>query len=118
MINVKIKRNADGLISEFSIKGHANYADYGKDIVCSAVSAISIGIYNSIATLVGIELPVRQGKSGELACWIPMDYPEKKQEQIQLLLEAMVVSLKDIEKEYGSFIKITEKSNTGGGSSC
>ncbi len=109
MIRIKIKRNPDGSVAEFSITGHACYADHGEDIVCAAVSAISIGIYNSIEVLVGIELPVRQGKSGDLTCWIPSDYPAKKQEQIQLLLEAMIVSLKEIQKEHSSFVKLTEK---------
>lgn len=34
-----------------SISGHAMYADYGKDIVCSAVSSIVITTINGILTI-------------------------------------------------------------------
>lgn len=33
---IKVKMNKDSVI----IKGHANFDDYGKDIVCAAVSSI------------------------------------------------------------------------------
>ena len=40
MISIEIKKN-NNKIEEVSIKGHANYSDKGKDIVCAAVSAIA-----------------------------------------------------------------------------
>ena len=40
MISIEIKKN-NTKIEEVSIKGHANYSDKGKDIVCAAVSAIA-----------------------------------------------------------------------------
>jgi len=49
MVKVIIN-NKDG-IDKIVIKGHANYADYGKDIVCAAVSSISITACNSILAL-------------------------------------------------------------------
>ena len=40
MISVEIKK-IDSKVSEVIVKGHANYSDKGKDIVCAAVSAIA-----------------------------------------------------------------------------
>ena len=40
MISIDIKKN-NNKIEEITIKGHANYSDKGKDIVCAAVSAIA-----------------------------------------------------------------------------
>ena len=40
MISIDIKKN-NNKIEEIIIKGHANYSDKGKDIVCAAVSAIA-----------------------------------------------------------------------------
>ena len=37
MITVLVEID-NGIIKEFSMNGHANYADSGSDIVCSAVS--------------------------------------------------------------------------------
>ena len=40
MITVKVTRFENGNISGFTVKGHAGYAEAGRDIVCAAVSAI------------------------------------------------------------------------------
>ena len=42
MIKVEIKNK------EINISGHANYAEYGKDIVCASASSIVITAINSI----------------------------------------------------------------------
>ena len=36
-INYEISNN---IIKKVKIKGHANYADYGNDIVCASISSI------------------------------------------------------------------------------
>ena len=41
----------DNKIDALEIKGHANSAEYGKDLVCAAVSAISVGGLNALAIL-------------------------------------------------------------------
>ena len=38
----------DNNIKQINIKGHADYDDYGKDIVCSSVSSITITTVNAI----------------------------------------------------------------------
>jgi uncharacterized protein len=40
MINVIFKKSQDIFLS-FYVKGHADFADYGKDIVCSSVSTVA-----------------------------------------------------------------------------
>ncbi len=47
MIKVNIK-NKNGKVYEIVVKGHANYDDYGKDIVCASVSTIAITTINAI----------------------------------------------------------------------
>ena len=42
MISVKILRNSASRIVGFEVSGHANYAEYGQDIVCAAVSAFCV----------------------------------------------------------------------------
>ena len=50
MIQVKVKKNLSQ-IKEITIAGHANYDEYGKDIVCSSVSSIVITTVNGISEL-------------------------------------------------------------------
>ena len=47
-INVVTKNN---IIESVTFKGHANYDDYGKDIVCAAVSATYLCTVNAILSL-------------------------------------------------------------------
>lgn len=47
MIKVQISAK-DNNIKKINIKGHAGYDDYGKDIVCSSVSSITITTVNAI----------------------------------------------------------------------
>ena len=49
MIKVQITRK-DNNIKKINIKGHAGYDDYGKDIVCSSISSITITTVNAILT--------------------------------------------------------------------
>ncbi|GER66200.1 hypothetical protein BpJC7_04660 [Weizmannia acidilactici] len=107
MIEVCIKRTEDGRISSFQMKGHANFAEYGQDIVCAGASAVSFGTVNAMMEVAGVEPEIRQSKSGLLQCKIPAGLPEEASEKAQILLEGMVVSLQTIEREYGEFIHIT-----------
>ena len=50
MIKVKIKKVNDK-IYELVIKGHANYDEAGKDIVCAAVSKMAITTVNACLSL-------------------------------------------------------------------
>jgi uncharacterized protein YsxB (DUF464 family) len=109
MIRIKINRTESGKIQMFSMSGHANFADHGEDIVCAGASAVSFGTLNAIEVLTGFVPEVDLGKDGFLRCVFPDNLAEATQEKVQLLLEAMVVSLKTIEREYGKHIKITFK---------
>ena len=46
MIRVVVKK-VDGRINYISMKGHAEYADYGSDIVCASASSIAITTVNA-----------------------------------------------------------------------
>ena len=48
---IKISYKKDKLIEEIKIQGHAMYSDFGKDIVCSAVSTMVTTTINNILSL-------------------------------------------------------------------
>lgn len=50
MIKITVISNKD-IINEIKISGHANYDEYGKDIVCSSVSSIAITTINGILSI-------------------------------------------------------------------
>lgn len=89
------------------MSGHADFADHGKDLVCAGASAVSFGAVNAIMALTGIEPEIEQADSGFLKIGFPNDLDKQTDEQVQLLVRAMVISLETIEHDYADFIKIT-----------
>ncbi len=58
MIKVTFYYNDEFKIKGFELKGHANYDEFGYDIVCAAATTNSIGVVNSLEELqnVGFEV--------------------------------------------------------------
>ena len=80
--------------------GHAEYAKRGKpDILCAAISALTIGTINSLEELAGEQLIVSTNeKTGFLKC----EFESILQEKSIFLMDSMVFSLENLSKEYGA----------------
>lgn len=98
MIRVKVSK--DGLYyKKISILGHAMYDDYGKDIVCSAVSSIVITTVNGILSIDKESLSYLVSKKG-------MTITIFKTDRItQLLIRNMISLLKELQNDYKEFIE-------------
>ncbi len=99
MIKVKISKKA-GLIKQIIIKGHAEYDDYGKDIVCASVSSIVITSVNAILKINNENLFYEE-KDG----YILIDILNRD-EITNLLIKNMLDLLVELEKQYPKNIKI------------
>jgi uncharacterized protein YsxB (DUF464 family) len=98
MISAVFYYNEHQMIERFSIKGHAGYAEYGSDIICSAVSALAINTINSLDTLVKIPIQYQQDEDGLLECsLLTVDNHDA-----QLLMQSLVLGLKSIRESYGA----------------
>jgi len=64
MINVKFKKVSGNLVS-FKVNGHADFDEYNRDIVCSAVSVLTYAIINGITDVVKVnaDFEIRDGFS-------------------------------------------------------
>jgi len=108
MIRVTVFRKNDQ-IQAFEISGHANSGPYGYDLVCAGVSAVSFGAVNAAIQLCDVELTIDQaGECGYLYIEIPSTLSDQKSTQIQLIFEAMLISLQTIERDYNQFIHIKD----------
>ncbi len=102
MTRINIFKDADGCYTGFRCEGHAEYADEGSDIVCSAVSAVTIGCCNAIEKLTQDVMTVEsEGGKGLLA----VDFPDGLSHDGSLLMDAMSLTLRDIANEYSSYIE-------------
>lgn len=109
MIEVTIHRRAsDRSIRAFAVRGHAGFDKRGRDIVCAAVSAITVGTVNAVEALTGVVLP-NEVRDGFLQASVPDSLEGERAEQIRLLLESMLIMLQTIEQSYGRYIAVRER---------
>lgn len=99
-------------ISSVLITGHAESGPYGQDIVCAAVSALSIGAVNSLIEIAEVSLNVTSAddQGGYLNFSLPEKLNQKQMETAQILLKSLHLSLKNIEEEYKDYLKINSSS--------
>lgn len=103
MIKIKFARDESG-ISLISMHGHADYAQYGKDIVCSAASTIIIGGINAIAKLGFISFISYNVDAGD----VELKINNTKNAELQIILETLVIQFKSIEESYPKYIQVQE----------
>lgn len=104
MIHVIFYGNADGRYKGFSVKGHAGYAQNGFDIICAAVSALSVNTVNSLEAFSSDRISVRtEEELGAIDLWLETGTDETS----QILIKSLALGLESIRDEYGSkYIKI------------
>ena len=82
------------------ISGHANYDEFGKDIVCASVSSIVMTTVNSIMSIDDSSINyVDDGDKIIIKKLNDNDIVDK-------LLNTMILILKDLEKQYKKNIKV------------
>jgi uncharacterized protein YsxB (DUF464 family) len=106
MINVSIYKNADNLITGFRLSGHADYAEYGSDVVCAAVSALVINTINSIENFTSDRFTLDQNEKNG---FIEFHVVSPMSNNTNLLLSSLALGLQGIAEEYTSkYISLTQ----------
>lgn len=99
MIKVSINKS-DKVVNNITINGHANFDEYGKDIVCASVSSIVITSINAILRIDEKAINYQE-KEGLVIIDI-----NKHTKVVDLLIENMIDLLEQLQKEYRKNIKI------------
>jgi len=106
MIKVIISRDDNGVCKGFHFSGHAEYAELGQDIVCSAVSILVTNTINSIEkfTADGFSCEVDEANGD-----VQFAFTDEVGSESELLVESMLLGLGAIAQEYGNdFILIED----------
>lgn len=99
MTEIKIYKTKSGEYRKFICDGHAGYADYGKDIVCAAISVLVINTVNSFEEIT--KEPV-QIETDEEAGWISCTFLRQPlKETSAVLMDSLILGLGGIEAQYG-----------------
>ena len=97
MIKVKVTNK------NISILGHADYADFGKDIICASVSSVVMCSIEAIANFDFEAVDIKQQKD-KLEIII-----NKEDDITKKLVNNMLKCLKELEKKYPKNIEIIDK---------
>ena len=103
MIKVKLLKK-DNNLSKIIIKGHAMFDDYGKDIVCAAVSSTVITSINACLSIDEGSLVYDDNNGVEIEV-IKNDVVTNK------IIQNMISNLLELEKAYPKNIQIKEENN-------
>lgn len=107
MIKVVVSVDKYGIYKAVEFNGHALFADYGNDIVCSAVSVLAINTVNSIESFCDDKLNlVKDEKTG----FLRLEFINVLSKEATLLVKSLILGLNGISDEYGkNFITITKE---------
>jgi uncharacterized protein YsxB (DUF464 family) len=104
MTRIVIKKTKAGDFAGFTCEGHAGSADKGHDIVCAAISVLTINTVNSLDILAKEAMEVKKDEQGAV---ISVAFQGKPSEQSRLLMDSYVLGISEVFKSYGKkYIKL------------
>ena len=106
MTNIIFDRK-NGKIIRFKISGHTGKAEFGKDILCSAISSVSQSAVVGIVEVMKLKPKVLKIHDGYLE--FELEERDYENDSAQILLETCLKSLKEIVKNDKKFVKLEEK---------
>ena len=92
----------DDLYTGIEVSGHAEFGEYGKDLVCASVSSIMFGFMNALDAL-DEDVEIRQLDNSISIV------NRSSSKVIRDYFELTLMQLKTIEESYGDFIKVERK---------
>ncbi|MBR1873473.1 MAG: ribosomal-processing cysteine protease Prp [Eubacterium sp.] len=98
MIRIVIGKR-DGEIDRFRLSGHADYDDYGRDIICSAMSMLAINTVNSLSVLAEESFEFEQDDDEGL---LEVGFDHSPNDKARLLLASFELGVRGVIDQYGS----------------
>lgn len=105
MITVTFFENKENFLVGFSVKGHAQMDDYGRDIVCAAVSSVVYMVVNTLTDVIKLILEQLTVNDGFVLVRVK---PEDVCECSDLFL-GFKLHVLGLKKQYPGFIKANFK---------
>ncbi|MCK8611808.1 ribosomal-processing cysteine protease Prp [Apilactobacillus kunkeei] len=95
-------------ITSFSLSGHADSGEYGKDIVCAAVSVLSISTVNGLTEVANLEPKVVNDdiEGGFMEVTVPEANSSEDEIAAQAILSTFQNGMRDISQSYADYIKL------------
>lgn len=92
----------DKQLESLRVKGHAETAEYGKDLVCAGVSAVVIGALNALEDEDNFDISIEEGD-------VKVDVKGTLSEHDVIVFEILIIQLKTIKMSHPKAIDIKER---------
>ena len=103
MITVKILQDRQKKCYGVEVSGHADQAEYGEDIVCSAVSALTLATLNGLLEVVKAQVDYR----------VEEGYTKfevyQNNDSIKVLMDTYELGIRAMLEDYGQFVRLVKK---------
>lgn len=102
MIDIDLLINKKDEIVGFEIKGHAEYDEYGKDLVCSAVTILAYSCVNSLDKYTDEVI----FSDDEIIMTLEIKYPNR---DTDVIFDYFKTGIETILGNYSSYVKLNYK---------
>lgn len=110
MIKIKLFSDPVGNIKQYDIKGHANFAPFGEDIVCAAISVLSQTTLMGLVEVLHLNGNEIFYKIDDNTGYLNVELKEIKDENdlknSQILLKTFKLGIESIRESYPDNVKI------------
>ena len=98
MTTITITKTSDDKYKIIECKGHAGFAEYGEDIVCAAISVLTINLINSLDKFTDDKFDVDQDEELGL---IRLRFDDDPSHDADLLVKSFELGVDSIFRQYG-----------------
>lgn len=106
MTKCKFQKKQGNYIS-FECSGHTGYGEYGNDVLCAAISAITQSCLVGLSKVLGIKPNVKKDDdSGYLKIELPSDLDKDTFAKASMLIAVVYESIKDLKSGYSKYISM------------
>jgi uncharacterized protein len=102
MIQIKIVTEG-GHFSSLEVKGHANSAPYGQDLICAGVSAVTLGGLNALLDGKSYDIVTKEG-------YVSLKASKPVSEHDRTVIETMIVQLESLAESHKDYVRL-ERTN-------
>jgi len=106
MTKIKFFKTRD-YFTGYECRGHTGYAEFGKDILCAALSGMTQSCMLGLTKVLGINIDLKkEDDDGYLKIELPKNLEESKFLNAQVLLNTLYVSIEDLIDGYSKYISM------------
>ena len=106
MIRISFRYDESGCPTAFMCDGHAGFARSGRDVVCAAVSVLTINTVNSVESFTDDAFEL---ETNEKRGYMKFSFKNEPSDEGRLLLKSLELGIKGIIEDNGNrFINLVE----------